>query len=87
MRIHVSRTGGFAGIARQGAIDTSERADAAEWEELARSALADAGNPRPVVPDGFSYAVTVGDRTFRCADPHLTEAQRRLVSRVLGEGA
>lgn len=41
MRIQVSRTGGFAGIARQGEIDTSGRADAQEWEALAGSALAD----------------------------------------------
>ncbi|MGW2475729.1 protealysin inhibitor emfourin [Streptomyces sp. NPDC001665] len=88
MRIQVSRTGGFAGIARHREIDTSGRADAQEWEALAGSALADghAAAPRGV-PDGFSYRITVDGRTVHCADPRLTEAQRDLVSRVLKEGA
>ncbi|MFD3493160.1 protealysin inhibitor emfourin [Streptomyces sp. NPDC058690] len=88
MRIQVSRTGGFAGIARRREIDTSGLADAADWEALAESALADGrGTPPPGVPDGFRYRITVGDRTVHCADPHLTDAQRALVSRVLKEGA
>ncbi|MFC8537276.1 protealysin inhibitor emfourin [Streptomyces sp. NPDC057249] len=88
MRIRVSRTGGFAGIARHGEIDTSGRADAQEWEALADSALADgqAAASRGV-PDGFSYRITVDGRTVHCADPRLTEAQRALISRVLKEGA
>ncbi|WP_406449921.1 hypothetical protein OG782_11410 [Streptomyces sp. NBC_00876] len=88
MRIKVSRTGGFAGIARHREIDTSGRADAHTWEALAASALADARDTPPTgVPDGFSYRITVGDRTVHCADPRLTDAQRALVSRVLKEGA
>ncbi|WP_406097104.1 protealysin inhibitor emfourin [Streptomyces sp. NBC_01013] len=88
MRIQVSRTGGFAGIARHREIDTSGRADAHEWEALAESALTDGGDsPPPGVPDGFSYRITVGDRSVHCADPRLTDAQRALVSRVLKEGA
>lgn len=47
MRIQVSRTGGFAGIARHGEIDTTGRADAAEWEDLARSAVAGSGDGPP----------------------------------------
>ncbi|MFC9623983.1 protealysin inhibitor emfourin [Streptomyces sp. NPDC056930] len=88
MRIQVSRTGGFAGIARHREVDTTGRADASEWEALAESALA-AGHHAPSqgVPDGFHYRITVGDRTVHCADPKLTEAQRALVSRVLKEGA
>ncbi|GAA2929268.1 MULTISPECIES: protealysin inhibitor emfourin [Streptomycetaceae] len=88
MRIQVSRTGGFAGIARRGEVDTSGRPDAAEWEALAEAALAAGrGGPPAGVPDGFHYRITVGDRTVDCADPRLTEAQRALVSRVLKEGA
>ncbi|WP_328910077.1 hypothetical protein OG230_11495 [Streptomyces sp. NBC_00234] len=87
MRIQVSRTGGFAGIARHREVDTSGRPDAAEWEALAESALAaDRGEPAGV-PDGFRYRITVGDRTVQCADPQLTEAQRTLISRILKEGA
>ncbi|MFB4424622.1 protealysin inhibitor emfourin [Streptomyces sp. QL37] len=88
MRIQVSRTGGFAGIARHGEIETSGRPDADGWEALAESALAAGpGGPSAGVPDGFRYRITVGDRTVDCADPRLTEAQRTLISRVLKEGA
>ncbi|MFF2325794.1 MULTISPECIES: protealysin inhibitor emfourin [unclassified Streptomyces] len=88
MRIQVSRTGGFAGIARHREVDTSGRADAAEWETLAASALATGHDTPPTgVPDGFRYRITVGDRTVHCADPKLTEDQRALISRVLKEGA
>jgi hypothetical protein len=88
MRIQVSRTGGFAGIARRGEVDTAGRPDAAEWEALAGAALATGrGGPSAGVPDGFRYRITVGDRTVDCADPRLTQAQRELISRVLKEGA
>ncbi|MGW0787268.1 protealysin inhibitor emfourin [Streptomyces sp. NPDC002911] len=88
MRIQVSRTGGFAGIARHGEVETSGRPDAAEWEALAEAALtAGRGGSHAVVPDGFRYRITVGDRTVECADPRLTETQRTLISRVLKEGA
>ena len=88
MRIRVSRTGGFAGIARHREIDTSGRADAPEWEALAESALTGGREAPPKgVPDGFSYRITVDGRTVHCADPRLTDAQRTLVSRVLKEGA
>ncbi|MFD4029237.1 protealysin inhibitor emfourin [Streptomyces sp. NPDC058637] len=88
MRIQVSRTGGFAGVARHGEVDTSGRPDAAEWEALAEAVLtAPRGGPPAGVPDGFRYRITVGDRTVDCADPRLTDAQRALISRVLKEGA
>ncbi|MFJ2646677.1 protealysin inhibitor emfourin [Streptomyces sp. NPDC087420] len=88
MRIDVRRTGGFAGIERRAGIDISALPDTAGWRALAEQAVADAQEaPAPVVPDGFSYTVTVDGRVFHCADPHLSEAQRTLVSRVLKEGA
>jgi hypothetical protein len=88
MRIQVSRTGGFAGIERHAEIDTTGRPDAREWHALAERAVA-AGRGTPVlgVPDGFSYEITVDGRTTYCTDPHLTEEQRRLITRVLKEGA
>ncbi|POX47047.1 hypothetical protein C3489_30450 [Streptomyces sp. Ru71] len=88
MRIRVRRTGGFAGIERQGEVDTAGRPDAAEWRSLAERALA-AGRAAPPagVPDGFSYRITVDGKTVYVADPHLTEEQRTLISRVLKEGA
>ncbi|WP_460065473.1 protealysin inhibitor emfourin [Streptomyces sp. YKOK-I1] len=88
MRIRVSRTGGFAGIERHAEVDTSGRPDAREWEDLAKQALADGGPTRPPgVPDGFSYEIAVDGRTVYAADPRLTPEQRKLISRVLKEGA
>ncbi|MCC0098260.1 MULTISPECIES: protealysin inhibitor emfourin [Streptomyces] len=89
MRILVVRTGGFAGIERRAEVDTSGRPDEEEWRALARLAL------RPVPPapgsdrirDGFSYRITVDDRTVSCREPNLSEAQRTLISRLLKEGA
>ncbi|GGX55342.1 protealysin inhibitor emfourin [Streptomyces fructofermentans] len=88
MRIRVARTGGFAGIERSAEVDTSGRPDAPEWHALAeRAVAAGRGTPPAGVPDGFAYRITVDGRTVHCADPHLTEDQRRLVSAVLKEGA
>ncbi|MFF9327827.1 protealysin inhibitor emfourin [Streptomyces sp. NPDC014776] len=88
MRIRVRRTGGFAGIERQGEVDTAGRPDAAEWQSLARQVLAE-GRPTPPagVPDGFRYEITVDATTVHTADPHVTDPQRTLISRVLKEGA
>ncbi|RII17210.1 hypothetical protein DSC45_13685 [Streptomyces sp. YIM 130001] len=88
MRIQVRRTGGFAGIERHAEVDTSGRADAGDWHALADEALAAARTTPPIgVPDGFSYQITVDDRTVYCADPRLSEQQRALISRVLREGS
>ncbi|WP_030675577.1 protealysin inhibitor emfourin [Streptomyces cellulosae] len=88
MRIQVRRTGGFAGIERHAEVDTSERPDADEWQALAEQAVAAGRGTPPIgVPDGFSYQITVDDRTVYAADPRLTEEQRRLITRVLKEGA
>jgi hypothetical protein len=88
MRIQVRRTGGFAGIERRGEVDTSGRPDAGDWHVLAEQALAAGrGAPPAGVPDGFSYEITVDGTTVYAADPRLTAEQRRLISRVLKEGA
>ncbi|KUF20241.1 MULTISPECIES: protealysin inhibitor emfourin [Streptomyces] len=88
MRIQVKRTGGFAGIERHAEVDTTARPDAAEWHALAERALAASRGTPPVgVPDGFSYQLTVDDRTVYCADPRLTDDQRQLITRVLKEGS
>jgi glycosyltransferase involved in cell wall biosynthesis len=88
MRIQVRRTGGFAGIERHAEVDTSGRPDASEWHALAEEALAAGRSTPPVgVPDGFSYQLTVDGKTVYCADPRLTDEQRKLISRVLKEGA
>ena len=88
MRIEVARSGGFAGLIRRAEVETAGRPDAARLEALARTALADARGTtlRPVVPDGFVYRVSVDGEPFRCADPHVTPAQRALVQAVLEQG-
>ncbi|MEU6404683.1 protealysin inhibitor emfourin [Streptomyces sp. NPDC046985] len=88
MRIRVRRTGGFAGIERQAEVDVSALPDAPEWRALADKAVAAAQDTPPDgVPDGFRYEITVDGRTVYAADPRLTEEQRRLIAKVLGEGA
>jgi hypothetical protein len=88
MRIQVRRTGGFAGIERFAEVDTTGRQDAHEWHALAREAATTARTTPPVgVPDGFSYQITIDDHTVYCADPRLSEPQRKLITRVLKEGA
>ena len=88
MRLKVKRTGGFAGIDRHAAVETSGRADAQEWRDLAERAVAAGRQTPPIgVPDGFSYQITVDETTVYCSDPRLTEEQRKLISRVLKEGA
>ncbi|MEC4014776.1 protealysin inhibitor emfourin [Streptomyces sp. H27-D2] len=88
MRIQVRRTGGFAGIERHAEVETSERTDAPEWHALAEEAAASGRGTPPIgVPDGFTYQITVNGDTVYCSDPRLSEAQRKLISRVLKEGA
>ncbi|MFI7098785.1 protealysin inhibitor emfourin [Streptomyces sp. NPDC050161] len=88
MRIHIRRTGGFAGIERRAEVDTSARPDADDWHTLATQSLDQGHNEPPVgTPDGFSYQITVDGRTVYCSDPRLTEEQRKLITRVMKEGA
>ncbi|MDI3388643.1 hypothetical protein QIS99_20895 [Streptomyces sp. B-S-A8] len=88
MRIHVKRTGGFAGIERDASVDTAGLSDAEAWRTLAEQARTEGSDEPPVgVPDGFCYQITVDDRTFYCSDPRLTDEQRHLITRVLKEGS
>ncbi|MDQ0990834.1 protealysin inhibitor emfourin [Streptomyces sp. V3I7] len=88
MHIEVRRTGGFAGIERHAEVDTTDRPDAQHWQTLAEQALTPASpTPSRGVPDGFHYEITVDGKTIHTADPHVTEPQRELISRVLKEGA
>lgn len=87
MRIRVKRTGGFAGRTRRAEVDTAGRPDAVYWHALAKEALLPGRRRPPVgVPDGFQYEITVDGHTVYCADPALTDAQRKLVAKVLRDG-
>lgn len=84
MQITVIRTGGFGGLASRASIDTSDP----ELIALAEKALAEGREVRPIgVPDGFSYEIIVDDRAVYCADPHLTDSERILITRVLKKGS
>lgn len=87
MRIEVTRSGGFAGIARHAALDTADHPDAGRLHALAEAALAPSGANREPVPDGYTYTITADTGTVHCSDPDLTPAQRELITTVLGEGA
>ncbi|MGW1372842.1 protealysin inhibitor emfourin [Streptomyces sp. NPDC002446] len=88
MRIHIHRTGGFAGVDRRAEIDTADLPDADDWRSLAERAVATAHTEPPIgVPDGFSYQITVDGNTVYCSDPRLTAEQRTLITRVMKEGA
>ncbi|MFF5185240.1 protealysin inhibitor emfourin [Streptomyces sp. NPDC000345] len=89
MRIRMIRSGGLLGMPRRADVDTSARPDGAALERLAHEVLAGTGEPPPGpgVPDAYRYTLTVDDQPpVEFADPGLTDAQLRLVERVLGEG-
>jgi hypothetical protein len=88
MRITVTRTGGFGGLTRRATLTTDGRPDAAALESLARDALAEGHDVRPLgVPDGFHYEIGTDDGTSYGSDPRLTEAQSKLISRVFKDGS
>ncbi len=74
---------------RRAEVDTSGLPDSAELERLALEVVTETpSGAAPGVPDGYQYIVTVDDRrSVQFADPGLSDAQRELVERVLGEGA
>ena len=86
MQITVTRTGGFGGLKVERSVDTDRRPDAAEWEELVRTAgLAAVPASRPQ-PDRFTYRVDVDGRTVTVGEPDLTGPLHTLVHRVLNDG-
>jgi hypothetical protein len=87
VRLQVRRTGGFAGIAREGPVlDTDPLApDEARAlhelvEEAALGEVSAPGGSRG--PDRFSYEVTVDDRRVTLSEADMTPARRELVKRL-----
>jgi hypothetical protein len=83
MRITVTRTGGFAGTRVQRSVDTAEREDASELEELVKSARLDAVPKSAGQPDRFTYEVDIDGRKVTIAEPDLNGPLHTLVQRVL----
>ncbi|MCW2569379.1 MAG: Metalloprotease [Mycobacterium sp.] len=83
MHITVTRTGGFGGLKVERSVDTDGRPDAAEWEELVRTAGLDAVPASRPQPDRFTYRVDVDGRTVTVGEHDLTGPLHTLVQRVL----
>lgn len=86
MRIVITRTGGHLTGARRAELDISDRPDEVFLEGLVHRSLPDGNAPAPGESDGFHYEITVDDRKFHLADPHLTDDQRELIRIVQKEG-
>lgn len=89
MLIEVHRTGGVAGITRRGVIDTTERADAADWAALvtqAQPVTAVQAQPADVMPDTFTWTIRLDSEHLELGDQALTGPLRELAERALREG-
>ncbi|MFG2132124.1 protealysin inhibitor emfourin [Streptomyces sp. NPDC048751] len=90
MRLRLIRSGGLLGMPRRADVDTSDRPDGADLEQLAHQALTEPPNRPPAgtgMPDAYHYTLTVDDQPpIEFTDPGLTECQLQLVERLLGEG-
>ena len=66
-------------------VDTAQRSDGRQWEDLAARALALLPLYRPV-PRVPIYHVRVDDQVVQAAEPDLADALRDLISAVLSQG-
>lgn len=92
MRIEVVCRGGYAGVTRKGAIDTSELDGpaAAEAEEAVRALGSDLPAKPPSHPDSFQYEITTSEsgktRSVTVDEAHLPKQLRHVVDSALGRG-
>lgn len=85
MKISVVRSGGFAGIRREWALQVDDRDDRDEWLQLVAILPWDSrGRPvaAPIQPDRFSYRIRVSRRRITLPESELTGPWRQLVERV-----
>ena len=85
MKISVVRSGGFAGIRREWALQVDDRDDRDEWLQLVAVLPWGArGRPvaAPMMPDRFSYRIGVSRRRITLPESELTGPWRQLVDRV-----
>jgi hypothetical protein len=83
VHITVTRSGGFGGLRVERSIDTEGRPDAAEFEELVRTARLDHVRESPPQPDRFTYRIDVDGHTVTAGESDLTGPLHTLVRRVL----
>ncbi len=88
MKISLLRTGGFAGIAMNAAVDTASLApaEAGHVEALAAKLPEQAPPPsaNPQARDAFTYELRVGDQTYRADDSTMPDEWRPLVDWLIG---
>jgi hypothetical protein len=83
VKVTVTRSGGFAGMVRQGEIDSADHPTAARL--IDEIDLSDVPEPAPAA-DRFVYEVEVGDRCVPVAEADLRGPLRDLVDYVLAHG-
>ncbi|WP_432874493.1 protealysin inhibitor emfourin [Kribbella sp. CA-245084] len=75
MIVTVTRSGGFAGLTKQGELDTSDQPDATKLEDAVRALGAkDLGSGRPQ-PDRYVYRLEVRDAQDEDATHHTVAEQ------------
>ena len=82
MKVSVKRSGGFAGLTREWAVDVDEQPDADEWMSLLSSLPWDARPRRSPEPDRYIYVVRVSRRRVTIPEAQLAGPWRDLVERV-----
>jgi hypothetical protein len=86
MRLQVRRTGGFAGIAREGPVvdtDTLAPEEAQELHALVEDAkLDEIPEPGARGPDRFTYELTIDGRRLPLPEEAMTPARRALIKRL-----
>ncbi|GLB69185.1 protealysin inhibitor emfourin [Arthrobacter mangrovi] len=82
MRIDVRRTGGFAGLTTQWAVDVAQPELGDVWMPLIDSCPWDDVPDDANEPDRYVYSISAGEREVTLPEHHLTGPWRALVDRT-----
>lgn len=82
MRIDVRRTGGFAGLTTQWAVDVAQPELSDVWMPLIDSCPWDDVPDVANEPDRYVYSISAGEREVTLPEHHLTGPWRALVDRT-----
>ncbi|SKB07811.1 protealysin inhibitor emfourin [Aeromicrobium choanae] len=80
--VRVTRTGGFAGLRRQWAVEATSEDEAQAWWPLVEACPWDAA-PGDGYPDGFVYEVQANDREATLPERQVDGPWRELVDAVV----